>query len=34
MFILIAMAMTPVLGAVLYPLVKLAESFLFIMVGI
>ena len=34
MFILIAMAMTPVLGAVLYPLVKLAESLLFIMVGI
>lgn len=34
MFILIFMAMTPVLGAVLFPLVKLAESLLFTMVGI
>jgi Zn-dependent protease len=34
MFILIFMAITPVLGAVLFPLVKLAESFLFFMVGI
>ena len=34
MFILIFMAMTPVLSAVLHPLVKLAESLLFFMVGI
>ncbi|MDO8349831.1 MAG: site-2 protease family protein [Gallionella sp.] len=34
MFILIFMAITPVLGWVLFPLVKLVENFLFIMVGI
>jgi Zn-dependent protease len=34
MFILIFMAMTPVLGWLLFPMVKLVEKFLFIMVGI
>ncbi len=34
MFILIFMAITPVLGWVLFPLVGLVEKFLFIMVGI
>jgi Zn-dependent protease len=34
MFILIFMVMTPVLGWVLYPLVRLVENFIFIMVGI
>ena len=34
MFILIFMAITPMLGWVLFPLVKLVENFLFIMVGI
>lgn len=34
MFILIFMAITPVLGWVLFPLVKLVEKFLFTMVGI
>lgn len=34
MFILIFLAITPVLGWVLFPLVRLVEKFLFIMVGI
>lgn len=34
MFILIFMAMTPVLGWLLFPMIKLVEKFLFIMVGI
>jgi Zn-dependent protease len=34
MFILIFMAITPVLGWVLFPLVKAVENFLFMLVGI